>query len=313
MNISRLYVPADVPSSMQTIFTENMYALTHETSNFFIFSCDHKIEHLNNDFFGEDIASEALYPEHLFTIASQAPVGAMAVPLGLLNRYGTLYPHINYIVKMSGTTHVTSDTKDPFSTLLWSIDDVIACRQAGLAIRGIAITIYVGSHYENEMLAQAAPIIRQAHAYGLVTLVYTYLHGKIAKSTYDLNVTAGICGLAHALGADVVKINYPEEHYAMSSLQQLRLATAAAGNTDVICSGGVPEDINTYIQKLYDQIQEGRTRGCAVGRTIFQKPLPEALATAHAIASLVYECKTPEHALKIYQQKLSDYHLQMQS
>jgi len=315
MNNSRIYIPADVPQTMYDTFTENMQAITQGTPNSFIFSCDQKIEHLNDDFFGDDITPDALYPEHLFTIASQSPIGAMAAPLGLISRHGTLFPQINYIVKISGATNsISSDIHDKMSAPLWSVEDVISFKNtSNLAIRGVGITLYVGSDYEPAMLTNTAQTIHKAHQHGLVAMAWVYARGRDLEDVPPSQFPADLCGLAHALGADIVKIKKPEDTPDLSAIQQLRVATSAAGNTAVVCAGGVRQDTQPFLQNLSLQIQEGKTRGCAVGRTIFQKPVAQAIALSHAISALVYQNDTAENAWQIYQQKLSTYHLQMQS
>jgi len=47
-----LIIPADVPENKRDTFSKNYLLLTRETGRLFIFSCDHKIEHLNKDFYG---------------------------------------------------------------------------------------------------------------------------------------------------------------------------------------------------------------------------------------------------------------------
>ena len=46
-NQNHCFVPADVPERKQNIFIKNYNAITRNTDRLFLFSCDHKIEHLN--------------------------------------------------------------------------------------------------------------------------------------------------------------------------------------------------------------------------------------------------------------------------
>lgn len=101
-----IVIPADIPQNKQTLFVKNYNAITRGTGRLFLFSCDHKIEHLNNDFYGPSIHPQALHPEHLFRIAKGGDIGAMATHLGLLARYGNQYPDCNYIIKLNGTVHL---------------------------------------------------------------------------------------------------------------------------------------------------------------------------------------------------------------
>src|SRR3972149_8543076 len=95
-------VPLDVPINKKAEFVDNYQALTQQTERIFIFSCDHKIEHLNN-----------VSPEHLFTIATHVNISAMATHLGLVSRYAQQYKNINYLIKLNATTMLRASDHDP--------------------------------------------------------------------------------------------------------------------------------------------------------------------------------------------------------
>src|SRR5947207_55489 len=147
MDNQKFYVPADVPAAMQDIFAKNYAAITKNTDKLFLFSCDHKIEHLFDDFIGPNIPKEVMHTEHLFAIAQQGTIGAMATQLGLIARYGKKFNDINYIVKLNSKTNLIKSTeRDPYSAPLWHIPHVVEFKeQSGLPICGIGLTIYLGS------------------------------------------------------------------------------------------------------------------------------------------------------------------------
>ena len=150
--MEKLIIPADVPLSAHEAYREHYSALTKDTGRLFLFAADHKLEHLNNDFFGPGIDVAAQTPEHLFELASKAPIGALATQLGLIARYGKQYPSVNYVVKLNSKTNLRTDP-DPFSPQLWSVDDVVAfAKESQLPIRGIGLTIYLGSSSEPRRL-----------------------------------------------------------------------------------------------------------------------------------------------------------------
>jgi fructose-bisphosphate aldolase/6-deoxy-5-ketofructose 1-phosphate synthase len=288
-------VPADVPQAMHKQFMHNYNAITHSTDRLFLFACDQKIEHMDLDFQGTGIHSDARDPEHVFNIASQSPVGALAAHFGLIARYGSKYPKIDYIVKLNGKTNVVSTKQhEPLSDQLWSVEDVVALKKhSKLSICGVGYTIYLGSEFEHIMLKQAAQIIRQAHEHGLVAIIWIYLRGKAITNDTDPVLLAGATGVANSLGADFVKIKPPAD------AKHLMRAVAAAGNTGVICSGGEKIDTQDFFAELHAQLKAG-TRGCATGRNIFQRSEKEACAFAHAIAALVYDDVSVKEAIKIY-------------
>lgn len=293
-------IPADVPSAQQQEYTKNYNAITHNTDRLFIFSCDQKIEHLNRDFYGQDIDPDDNDPEHLFYIASHATVGAMATQLGLLAQYGPQYPYVNYLVKLNSKTDLVPG--DPVSENLWTVDDVLAFKkETRLPILGIGYTVYLGSEHEAVMLTQAAQAVLQAHKHGLIAVVWMYPRGKNVKNEHSGELIAGAAGVAATIGADFAKIYPPEPDENKTTLQWLSVAAEAAGKTKLICSGGHKIEPETFLQQLYDQIHSGNTAGCAVGRNIHQRPSTQAIAFTNAIAAIVYDNANVRDALHISQ------------
>lgn len=291
-NQNNCFIPADVPEKKHDIFIKNYNIITRQTGRLFLFSCDQKIEHLNNDFYGPTINAQTLHPEHLFRIASQGNIGAMATHLGLLARYAKQYDTIPYIVKLNATTNLIPLTQqDPKSSLLWNVQDVINFKNYNhkIIIAGVGITVYLGSEHQSEQLAQAAHIITQAHNEGLVAIAWVYLRGKAIHEETNPHLIAGAAGVALSLGADFAKIKAPASTEILTVPQNLKIACAAAGNTRIICSGGTKIEAQEYLAQLYDQIHIGDAGGTATGRNIFQRSLSESIALTHAIAGIIYE------------------------
>lgn len=283
-------IPADVPLAQHEEFRKNYTTLTHGTERFFIFAADHKIEHLDTDFHGPHIDPAAHDPQHLFAIASKARIGALATQLGLIARFESSYPNINYIVKLNSKTNIIPLTqKDPLSRQLWSVDDVITFKnQSRAAIRGIGLTVYLGSDAEDIMLKQAAQAIYQAHQHGLIAMLWIYPRGKNVENERDAELLAGAAGVAASLGADIVKLHPPQPTNDASSAELLRFIVEAAGNTKVICAGGTQQDPEIILQELEEQLTIGQVAGAAIGRNIYQRSLEHAVTLANAIATLIY-------------------------
>src|SRR3990167_4975867 len=90
----KILIPADVPQEMQATYEKNYRTLTHDTGRLMLFAGDQKVEHLNNDFYGEGISPEDNDPEHMFRIASSAKIGVYATQLGMIARYGLDYKDV---------------------------------------------------------------------------------------------------------------------------------------------------------------------------------------------------------------------------
>ncbi len=290
MEKKKIIIPEDVHTSTQGEFIQNYEAITFRTGNLFLFAADQKIEHLNQDFHGNNIPPEVNNPEHIFKIASEGKIGALATHLGLITRYAQQYPTINYIAKLNGKTNlVPTQQDDPRSELLWTVEDVIRVKaQNKLPIRGVGFTVYLGSKYEADMLMQAAQAVHRAHQFGLVAILWMYPRGKAITNEIDPDLLAGAAGVAASLGADFVKINSPEKS------ENLKQAVAAAGNTKVVCAGGQLTDEKQFLQKLYEQISVGRTAGCATGRNIFQRPFEDAVTITKEISSIIFDGEKPK-------------------
>ena len=296
-------VPLDVPRGMRDAYIENYLTVTRDTGRLMLFAGDQKVEHLNDDFFGEGISPENNDPEHLFRIAAQSKIGVFATQLGLIARYGQDYRNVPYLVKLNSKTNVVRTSQaEPLSQMLYDVQQLIDFRDdSGLHIHGVGYTVYIGSEYEATMLYEAAQIVYEAHRHGLITVLWMYPRGKAVKDELDPHLIAGAAGVAACLGADFAKVNYPKKE-GVNPAVALKEATEAAGRTKVICAGGSSDAPEEFLRKLHDQIHISKAAGNATGRNIHQKPLKEAINMANAIFAVTVEDKTVEEAMKVYEQ-----------
>jgi DhnA family fructose-bisphosphate aldolase class Ia len=120
MNIKEddILVPLDVPKAKRENYIRNYLTITQKSGRLMLFAGDQKVEHLNNDFYGDEIHLDDGDPEHLFRIASQANIGVFATQLGLIARYGNSYADVPYLVKLNSKTNlVKTSQSDPFSNM----------------------------------------------------------------------------------------------------------------------------------------------------------------------------------------------------
>jgi len=267
-----------------------------------LFAGDQKVEHLNDDFFGEGIHEDDSDPEHLFRIASQAEIGVFATQLGLIAHYGRDYPHAPYLVKLNSKTNlVKTKQMDAFSQQWYGVDQVVEfTANSGLRVLGVGHTIYIGSEFEHKMLHQAAQIVYQAHRKGLITVLWIYPRGRAVQDERDPHLIAGAAGVAACLGTDFVKVNYPEKAGAESK-EIFKEAIEAAGRTKVVCAGGSAMDVRAFLQQLHDQIFVSGAAGNATGRNIHQKPLAEAVRMCNAISAITIKGWSVEEAMAVFE------------
>ena len=304
INKEDVIVPLDVPKAMRETYAKNYMEITKGTGRLMLFAGDQKVEHLNDDFYGEGVPEDDADPEHLFRIASQAKIGVFATQLGLIARYGMDYRDVPYLVKVnSKTSLVETSQADPFSNLWYDIDQVVEFKEnSGLNILGVGYTIYLGSEFEAEMLVQAAQIIYDAHQHGMMSVLWIYPRGTAVKDEKDPHLIAGATGVGACLGTDFVKVNYPKKEGAKSA-EIFKEAVKAAGRSKVVCAGGTSDEAEAFLKKLHDQIHISGAQGNATGRNIHQKSLDEAVRMCNAVYAITVEDASVEEALKINKSK----------
>jgi class I fructose-bisphosphate aldolase len=295
-------VPADVPTGARQAYIDNVLAATRGTGRLMLFACDQKIEHLNDDFFGEGISPDDADPEHLFRIGTEGVTGILAGQRGLIARYGRDCPDVNYLLKMNSKTHlVKSSQGDPLSAQLHDFDAVFTLIEEGVNVVGVGYTIYLGSEHEAVMLAEAGQLIADAHSEGLITVLWMYPRGKVVTDEKDAHLIAGAAGVGCCLGSDFVKVNPPKATDGASSAELLREAVAAAGRTKLVCAGGSTVDARAFLAQLHDQIHIGGAWGNATGRNIHQRDLDEAVRLTKAISAITLADYDVDRAVAVFE------------
>ncbi len=185
----------------------------------------------------------------------------------------------------SKTNLVKTSQEDPYSPQLTDLDAVLAMRDAGVNIVGLGYTIYLGSEYESTMLAEAGELIAQAHATGLLVVLWIYPRGKAVTAEKAPDLVAGAAGVALCLGADFVTVNPPQPE---------------AGRTGLVCAGGSTVDAETFLTQLHEQIHVGGACGNATGRNIHQRSLDEAVRLTKAISAITLADYSVADALAVF-------------
>lgn len=302
ITLADVRIPLDVPAAAHDIYVANMLKATRETGRLMLFACDQKIEHLNDDFYGEGISPDDGDPEHLFRIGSKGVVGVLAGQRGLIARYAADYPDVHYLVKMNSKSHLVKTSQDdPYSGQLHEFGAVVDLVENGVDVVGVGYTVYLGSQYESQMLAEAGQLIADAHAEGLIAVLWMYPRGKAVADEKDAHLIAGAAGVAACLGADFVKVNPPKAAGDTTSAELLQQASSASGRTGLVCAGGSTVDAATFLGQLWEQIHVGGAVGNATGRNIHQRPLDEAVRLTKAISAITLADFEVEDALAVFE------------
>lgn len=290
--MTELKIPLSVPAASRAAYRKNYELLTNKSGKLLLIAGDQKVEHLNDDFYGNGISPDDKTPEHLFKIAAAFPGGVLAIHPGLLSRYGQNYPQIPYLLKLNGKTNIGGEIEKNSSHLFWNIADIIRfSKNSGLRVVGIGYTVYLGGRYESKMLATAAQAIHDAHQAGLTAVIWMYPRGKNVNEE-NIHTIAGGAGVAAALDADFVKIKYPYGHKNKKEVAEKFIeAVAAAGRTKVICVGGPKMSVKDLLSFIDLQINVAGTQGLAIGRNLHQRSLSDAAKLGTALGDIIFNHK----------------------
>lgn len=255
---------------------------------------DQGLEHGPIDFFA---APEAANPEHQFHLAEEAGFSAIAVHLGLAEKYLPGYAEtVPLILKLNGKTGVPAD-EEAFSPLTGSVAD--ALRLGALAV---GYTLYVGSPAQDRDIAQFQRVREEAGRYGLPVIVWAYPRGRDIErkggkdSPFAVEYAART---ALELGADVIKVNIPrydpdrKEQYpgeykdlVLSPYEAMRRVVQLAGRALIIASGGARLSEEKALAQARLALEAGAA-GLIFGRNVWQRAYPYALALSKRLLELL--------------------------
>jgi fructose-bisphosphate aldolase, class I len=260
---------------------------------------DQGLEHGPVDFFPNP---DALDPDYQFRLAREGKFSAIAVHIGLAEKYYPAYAgEIPLILKLNGKTGVPSDAQ-AFSGLTGTVEDAVR-----LGADAVGYTVYVGSPAQDRDFDQVHRVRADCDRYGMPLIVWAYPRGEaIAKkggkeSLYAVDYAARV---ALELGADVVKVNYPvasekdKESPAPYSTLQLSPEAAfhkvvlSAGRALVLVSGGEKVGDGDLLIKVRSSMDAGAT-GIIFGRNLWQRPWAEAVELTRHLHGIFREYAEP--------------------
>lgn len=210
-----------------------------------------------------DFDDKSVDPQNILQIAVNGGFNAIIFQKGVAEKYymGTPFAQkIPLILKLNGKTNLIKN--EPYSPQLATVEEAV-----GLRAVAVGYTVYVGSEQEDKMLTEFAQIEREAHQRGIPLIGWMYPRGKatVGRDKGELVAYAARIGLE--LGADIVKVNYPD------SFEAMRWVVEAAGRTKVVVSGGAKLPGQELLEMTKIIMRAGAI-GMAVGRNIWQNENP---------------------------------------
>ncbi|MFZ2447965.1 MAG: 2-amino-3,7-dideoxy-D-threo-hept-6-ulosonate synthase [Syntrophobacteraceae bacterium] len=137
---------------------------------------------------------------------------------------------------------------------------------------GVSVHINLGARREPDMLKDLGEIARSCSEWQMPLLVMAYSVREGKQSTRGPDV-AHAARLAAELGADVIKIPFPEDYDVLAAI------TSSVPVPVVIAGGSPPGAIINLLKRIEKSLQAGAC-GVAVGRCVFQHSNPGAVLAA---------------------------------
>lgn len=216
---------------------------------------DHGLEHGPTDFNEVNVS-----PEYIIKIAQEAKVDALIFLKGTAMRFYSEDIGIPLILKLNGKTNLYKG--EPISIQNTSVQEAVKLKASA-----VGYTIYFGSKYEHIMIKEFGKIEEEAHAAGLKVIMWAYPRGKSIKNDETSDIVAYAARAAFELGADIVKLKYPEDD------DNLEWIVKSAASTKVFMAGGKKLEGDQIEFRVKKAINAGFS-GIAVGRNIWQSKDP---------------------------------------
>jgi putative autoinducer-2 (AI-2) aldolase len=178
-----------------------------------------------------------------------------------------------------GTSMVGKDLAN--EVLTTSIEEIIR-----LNASAVGISVFIGSEYEKETLANLAQLVNQCEDYGIPVMAVTAVGKELEKR--DARYLGLCCRVAAELGARIVKTYWCEDFDKVVN----------GCPVPVVIAGGPKCQTESEVFKfVYDGMQKGAI-GINLGRNVWQSPYP--VAVARALQAIVHENANVKKAQELF-------------
>jgi fructose-bisphosphate aldolase, class I len=220
----------------------------------------------------KDFDERNVDPAFIMDVAERGGFNGVVFQKGVAERYYN--GKVPLILKLNGKTSLPRG--EPVSRQLCTVKHA-----EELGAKGVGYTIYLGSQFEGEMLAEFGKVQEEAHERGLAAIAWIYPRGAAVQNDTSKEIVAYAARTGLELGADAVKIKYTGDPDSFS------WAVKSAGGVKVFMSGGpkAPTD-EDFLGQVKGVIDAGAT-GLAVGRNVWQNRDP--LNMAEKIGKVIFQ------------------------
>ncbi len=270
-----------------------------------ILPVDQGIEHSA----GASFAPNPAYfdPANIVELAIEGGCNAVASTFGVLGAVARKYAHkIPFLVKLNHNEILSyPNTYDqvPFGSVRQAFE---------MGAIAVGATIYWGSEESRRQLQEIADAFEEAHALGMVTVLWCYLRNSGFKvDGVDYHASADGTGQANHLGvtiqADIIKQKLPTNNGLYNALKfgkthpkvyseltpddhpieltRYQLANCYMGRMGLINSGGASSGEGDLEDAVRTAVINKRAGGMGLisGRKAFQRPMDDGVTLLHAI------------------------------
>jgi 3-hydroxy-5-phosphonooxypentane-2,4-dione thiolase len=195
-------------------------------------------------------------------------VDSIMLTRGVLRTSLSPISDVPIVLRVSGATSIVGEDLSN-ETITTSLEDAIR-----LNVSCLALSIFVGSKYEHQTLANLATLVDNGERYGIPILAVTAVGKEMVRDARYLGLA---CRIAGELGAHVVKTYYCENFEKVIE----------GCPVPVIIAGGkkLAKEIDV-LELTFNAIKEGAS-GVDMGRNIWQSDHP--IAMIKAVRSIVHE------------------------
>ena len=188
------------------------------------------------------------------------------------------------VLRVSGGSSIIGDDLSQ-EDITVSIEDAIRLNASALAM-----SIFVGSKYEYQTIANLGKLVNEAEKYGLPVLAVTAVGKELGKDARYLSLA---CRIAAEQGAHIVKTYYCENFEKV----------VQSCPVPIIVAGGKKIPERDALQLTYNSIKGGAV-GVDMGRNIWQSEHPVAMIKA--VRAIVHGHANVDQAYKLYNQLVNE-------
>jgi fructose-bisphosphate aldolase, class I len=252
---------------------------------------DHGLEHGPRDFCDHPEGGD---PRHILRLAVEGCFNGIAIQIGLAEKFYWDYAgEVPLVLKLNGKTDIPSSA-DPLSPVNATVEEAVK-----LGADAVGYTLYIGSPAQDRDFAQYLKVREDAERFGMPLIVWSYPRGAAidAKggkdSFYAVDYAARV---ASELGADMVKVNFPqpdkldgvpkEYRRDVTPAAAIGAVVRSANRSLLLVSGGEHAGDEAMIEKARESMEAGAT-GLIFGRNVFQRGHAESMKLIAALRDVL--------------------------